>query len=154
MNTSNTNFRNVIKNMHIVQSVINSNVFLIYINRTQELTWHQGNTPRFGLKWKAIREAGHSNRCSKNMLDVPKALRQTVVACAFAAGDTCNNLKTGLMRFRQQVADLQSCTWKSHNIRLFGDYEYLCRLESDKPFKNINYIQIMDQCANVLFIFT
>ena len=60
----------------------------------------------------------------------PNALRHTVVACAFAAGGTSNNLKIGLLRFCQQVAELQSCTWKSHNIRLFmfGDYEYLCRV--------------------------
>ncbi|XP_022111413.1 uncharacterized protein LOC110990640 [Acanthaster planci] len=99
----------------------------------QQLTWHKGTIPHNEVWVKVGGDKGGGT--FKQMIQVgnverPNSLRHTVVVCAFAAGDTSDNLKTGLQRFRQQVAALQSSTWKSHNIRLFmfGDYEYLCRV--------------------------
>ncbi|CAH3103928.1 unnamed protein product [Pocillopora meandrina] len=60
----------------------------------------------------------------------PNSKTNTVVFAMFHAKDSWANLKTALMKYKEQVNTLKEATWagKKKVVFLFGDYEFLCKL--------------------------
>ncbi|XP_022782751.1 uncharacterized protein LOC111323624 [Stylophora pistillata] len=59
----------------------------------------------------------------------PNSKTNTVVFAMFHAKDSWANLKTALMKYKEQVNTLKETTWggKKKVVFLFGDYEFLCK---------------------------
>nr|XP_058961399.1 uncharacterized protein LOC131788329 [Pocillopora verrucosa] len=63
-------------------------------------------------------------------LRLPNSKTNTVVFAMFHAKDSWANLKTALMKYKEQANTLKEATWggKKKVVFLFGDYEFLCKL--------------------------
>ena len=86
-----------------------------FILRAGKLTWHNGLIPENEI-WVKVGgdKGGHSFKQMFQIanVDSPNALKNTVVICAFEAGDSIRNLECGLHRHQSDVAELMQATWR------------------------------------------
>ena len=83
--------------------------------RTGQLTWHDGNIPEDTLYIKLGGDHGQGTmkfECQVANVAKPNSTKNTVVFAIFEAKDTRNNLRTILMRYKEQLEELKKSKWQ------------------------------------------
>lgn len=82
------------------------------------LTWHNGVIPEDEI-WVKIGgdKGGGSFKMNFQLVNVerPNSKNNTCVFMMFMASDSVTNLHTGLDRYREQIAELQTLKWRYKN---------------------------------------
>ena len=95
------------------------NIIMTCVSRLNRLTWHDGVIPDEEVWVKLGGDKGGSSfKASFQIVNVPQpnSIHNTYVFAVFEAPDTPANLHIALDRYKDQVEQLQSTSWRYKNL--------------------------------------